>query len=99
MDNLPVFRSTRGHVDGYQIIKEHFLRCEWFEMFDLLEWLIQDENTLLDEGAIQILNELLERENSAYRIVGKNVAEITDENEIKAIEDALESLNRRSRSN
>ncbi len=38
---------------------------------------------------IQWLNTVLETENAAYRIVGSEVVEITDTNEIAAIEDAL----------
>ena len=37
----------------------------------------------------QSLNHVLGTENAAYRIIGKEIVEITDANEIKAIEDAL----------
>ena len=39
--------------------------------------------------AIEFLNGVLEKQNAAYRIVGTEIVEITDTNEIKAIEDAL----------
>lgn len=89
MDQLPAFRGGRGYQDGYGFLKEHFLRCQWFEVYDLLEWFIQDSDSLMTDEAITFSNSILERENSAYRIVGRLVAEITDQNEIKAIEDAL----------
>jgi hypothetical protein len=44
---------------------------------------------LLDAKSIKWLNTVLETENAAYRVVGTEVVEITDTNEIKAIEEAL----------
>jgi AbiJ N-terminal domain 4 len=89
MDHLPPFRSRQGQKNGYGIMKEHFLRCPWFEVYDMIEWFLQDSDSLMNDAGITFLNNILERENSAYRVVGREVAEITDENEIKAIEDAL----------
>jgi hypothetical protein len=89
MDHLPPFRSNRGHKNGYDILKGHFLGCPWFEVYDMIEWFLQDRDSLMNDDEIAFLNNILERENSAYRVVGRHVAEITDENEIKAIEDAL----------
>jgi hypothetical protein len=37
-----------------------------------------------------MLNEILERENSAYRLVGQEILEVTDTNQIAAIQKALE---------
>ena len=91
MDRLPSFRRSgrSGNQTGYDYLKAYFLKCEWYEVYDLIEWLLQDDNTLLVEGPIGFLNSILERENAAYRIVGKAVAEITDAQEIAAIEDAI----------
>lgn len=90
MDQMPAFRGGRVHPDGYSFLKEYFLRCQWFEVYDLLEYFIQDHNGLMLDEDIDFVNNILERENSAYRIVGRVVVEITDQNEIKAIEDALD---------
>jgi hypothetical protein len=89
MDQIPAFRGGSGHQDGYGFLKEHFLRCQWYEVYDLFEWFIQDSDSLMSDKDIAFANDILERENSAYRIVRKVIAEITDQNEIKAIEDAL----------
>lgn len=90
MDHLPPFRSRQGRKNGYDLVKGHFLGCPWFEVYDMIEWFLQDRDSLMDDKGIQFLNDILERENAAYRVVGRQVAEITDSNEIKAIEDALE---------
>src|SRR5205807_10574913 len=75
---------------AYDVFKEHFFKGKWFEAYNFLEFLLQDSGTFLDETAIQWLNQVLETENAAYRVVGNEVVEITDTNEIKAIEEALE---------
>jgi hypothetical protein len=90
MDELPAFRHEGyRHQDGYNTLKAYFLQCEWYEVYDCIEFLLRDEDTLLDKEAAKVLNQVLERENAAYRIVHKEVVEITDSNEIHAIEEAL----------
>jgi hypothetical protein len=90
MDSLPGFKEAAyGQMSAYSALKEYFLKCKWYEVYDFLEFLIQDSDTFLDAKAIEWLNTVLETENAAYRIVGTEVVEITDTNEIKAIEDAL----------
>lgn len=89
LDQLPTFRAGRGYKSGYEFLKDYFLRCPWHEVYDLIEWFIQDDDSLMGDDDITFVNNILERDNSAYRIVGRTVAEITDQNEIKSIEDAL----------
>ena len=45
---------------------------------------------------ITFINNALERENSAYRIINNEIIEITSEQEIQSIEDALENTNQYS---
>jgi hypothetical protein len=42
----------------------------------------------------RLINEILEKESLAYRIIGKKIAPITSEVEIKEIESALENSNK-----
>jgi hypothetical protein len=89
MDALPEFRGDFDRGGAYDVFKEYFFHCKWYEVYDFIEFLIQDGGTLITPKKIEILNQVLERENAAYRIVGNEIVEITDTNEIKAIEDAL----------
>ena len=89
LDKLPNFKNRYKGNGAYDIFKQHFFKCKWYEAYNFIEFLLQDRGTLLDEAAIKWMNEVLETENAAYRIVGTEVIEITDTNEIKAIEDAL----------
>ena len=90
MDALPIFKSVYSNQkSAYKVFKEYFFTCKWFEVYDFIEFLLQDTDTLLFDSGIQSINTVLEMENAAYRIVGSEVVEMTDTNEIAAIEDAL----------
>jgi hypothetical protein len=70
--------------------REYFFKCPWFEVYDFLEFIAA--NYPYDDGKedfIRGCNSKLETECSAYRFVGNEIAPITNDNEISAIEDAL----------
>jgi hypothetical protein len=89
LDILPEFYSGRGK-GAYNHFKEYFLTCEWFAVYDFIEEISLDQSKLLDDKAREWINTVLEEKNSAYRFVGKEIAEITDKQEISAIEGGLE---------
>lgn len=93
LDTLQPFHSEYGRKGYYDIFKEHFSKCKWYEVYDFLEEISVDRSELLeaqDDSSRKWINEVLEEYNSAYRFVGKEIAEITDHNEISSIEDGLE---------
>ena len=59
-------------------------------MFDLIEFMAKDRDTFISSEIASILNTTLGQENSAYRLVGRELVEVTDENQIAAIQKALE---------
>ncbi|UTO19710.1 hypothetical protein NGC85_00900 [Acinetobacter sp. Z1] len=71
-----------------------FKKYRWYEIYDFIEACIQyfpfDEDK---EDFILLLNDCLEAENSAYRIVNRQITEITSEQEIQSIEEALQNTN------
>ncbi len=91
--DLDDLREFQGSFDGpttYDTFKAYFFEAKWYEAYDFLEFLIQDDDTYFRGNEIKVLNQILEKENAAYRIVGTEFVEITDTNEIKAIEEALQ---------
>lgn len=69
-----------------------FFKCEWFEVYDFIEFVVQNNIPFFkkrNEQFMALCNETLEKEMSAYRFVGKHITEITSEIEINTIEDAL----------
>ena len=76
--------------DCYVILKSYFLKCEWNEVYDFIEFIIAS----ISEGPIDIddlpkaLNDVLVEENSAYRMLGGKFAPITNEAEMAEVEAA-----------
>jgi hypothetical protein len=89
LDNLPEFQEPYGEKGYYKIFKEYFNNCKWFEFYDFLEAVANDNADLISEEAKTWINFTLENLNSAYRFVGNNIAEITNKNEIESIDDAI----------
>lgn len=90
LDELPTFKYYQNNPGAYNVFKTYFSSCEWYEVFDFIEFILKHGGILVNEDLVKWLNQLLQTENSAYRIIGFEIAEITDNNEIKAIKDALE---------
>lgn len=75
--------------DFIKYLKNHFLQCEWYEKYDLIEFL-----SLLEKGDrslrfTEACNCSLKREMAAYRVIDCKVVKITSEQEVEEIETAL----------
>ncbi len=90
LDTCPSFRKAHGS-SGYVDIRQRFFECEWYELLDLLEFVLACEHNLWAKLLRSECNRILERENSAYRVVGLQFAEITSEIEMECVDDALKS--------
>ena len=85
-DTVP---SDWGKVHAH--LRKYFLGCSWFAVYDFIEFVA---NTFPDEEMttkfLAECNLIMEREMSAYRFVGKTVAQLTSDQEISEIEKALD---------
>lgn len=70
-------------------LREYFFSCQWHHVFDLIEAIAKLGPKNIKKDFIDICNSYLERENSAYRFINEELTEITSEEEIKAVEEAL----------
>ena len=75
-------------ADGTEIlrsIRQYFFACEWNEVYDFLEFIVSrfDEPRLAN-----LLNVSLERELAGYRFVAEHLIDVTNQEEIKMIEEA-----------
>lgn len=86
-DFLPQFHGDKN--TSYHHLKNFFFSCNWFELYDFIEEISLDQSELIGDEAREWINNVLEEQNAAYRFVGKEIAEITDKQEIEAIEDGL----------
>jgi len=85
IDEIP--SKTKQGVD---YIKERFLKFEWFEVYDIVEFIIE----LTDEKLfVYAINSILEENLSGYRVISKEIVPIISEQEIESIESALQIHN------
>jgi hypothetical protein len=73
-------------------IRSYFFSCEWYEVYDTLEWILQWVSRHPKgryEALPQRINAVLERELAGFRFVGGSFTDITDQQEIRLLEDEL----------
>lgn len=70
-------------------LRARFFECPWHEVYDFIEFVANYGPKDTKQRFIEICNINLERENSAYRFVGDQIAEITSDQEIESIEEAI----------
>lgn len=71
-------------------LRELFFKASWNEVYDFIEFTVKNAPEQFAESFRDMVNEVLERENSAYRFVTNNITEITSDEEIEAIESAIQ---------
>jgi hypothetical protein len=90
---LPVDRKPEvyGPISIYSSIREDFLKGEWSDMYDTMEFVL---STIPGEWEARLRtqwNKVLTEENAAYRIIDNHVSDIIEESEIAEVESALHS--------
>lgn len=92
-DEISLCDNGSVHVDEViSFIKKWFIKAKWYEKYDLLEYLSFIDNTVLHLDFTNKCNSDLKREMAGYRIVDENIVQITSEEEIKEIEEALNNF-------
>lgn len=83
-----------------QIIKSKAFFSEWFVIYDFIEFVLSNQPPNVSFGHIRAydssiltkrINSVLEDEFSAYRLINNQVTEITSEQEIQSIEEAMQA--------
>ena len=78
--------------DDLAKIREYFFKCSWNEVYDFIEAVLElNPYIQTSENFKSTCNEVLQAELSAYRFVGNQIIQITSEEEISEIEEALET--------
>ena len=78
-------------INAFREFKAWFSNALWREVFDLIQFAYQNDNTIRRNIFKIHCNKVLEREVSGYRFIGDLIAPITNELEIKAIEEVIDS--------
>lgn len=69
-------------------IRKFFFGCEWYEVYDFLEFVSEYQKDNLE--LTKAINAVLEREFAGYRLISGNVVDITDEQEVQMLQEALQ---------
>jgi hypothetical protein len=86
LDNLPGY-----YKDSHARVRKYFLNCEWYEVYDFIEFTAQSAPEGLVSNYTNTCNRILEKEQSAYRFVDNQITDLTAEEEIESIEHAIKS--------
>lgn len=86
LDNLP-----SRFDDAHEVIRKYFFECRWFEVYDFIEFTASSAPDEMAGQFSEFCNYVLEREMSAYRLVDGKMVEITSEEELESIDQALKN--------
>lgn len=83
--------NSGGFID---FIRKWFYDAEWYDVYDLIEYIPEIEGNYLKEDFVDLCNKAFEKEISGYRIINSKIVQITSENEILEIEEAINNTDR-----
>lgn len=92
MDRLPTWNTGIVKVeadDVIKIIRNWFFNAQWFEIYDFLEFLSGLDNAEFHISFDENCNQALKKELSAFRVVKGKIVQISSEEEIAEIEEAI----------
>lgn len=81
------FHNISGYTDE-NLIAEKVKRLEWFEIYDFLEYICSSVD---DEDVYAASNIILKKQNSAYRFVDNILISISEEIDMKNVDNAINS--------
>lgn len=87
----PIDTIHKYFGDCVAYLREYFFSAEWYEVYDFIEFISEAGPEKSNPTFIDLCNQFLDRENSAYRFVNGALTEITSEEEIQSIEEAISS--------
>ncbi len=92
VDDFPLDLLGRDFNDGaIRIMKDWFFKAKWFEKYDLIEFLSKVDAKFTYLKFRKIANSTLEKESAGYRLIDDNIVQITADEEITEIEEAINS--------
>lgn len=89
---LPIDSRPDQGAAVFRIIRDHFFSCEWYKVYDFIEFILNFYKSHDPYNAAQIISEInrvLERELSGYRFIDNVISDITDKQEVEMLESAL----------
>lgn len=89
-DNVPVYDRDFTYEDSLlTTIKKYIYEAKWYNVFDLLEALLDYTSDFYQFDLSQYINAAFEKYGVGYRVIDELITPISDEVEIESIEGAL----------
>jgi len=87
----PLDMSGWNDNEIYSKIRDYFFDCIWYEVYDFIEFVVAKyPSDTRSNDFVNYSNKVLEEECSAYRLIGGRFMQIVSDEEISAIEEALQ---------
>ena len=86
-DTIPTYFYESGGSLLY--LREYFFEAKWYQIYDFIELVSKAGPIDSKSKFIESCNNFLEKENSAYRFVNGDIAEISSKEEIESVESAI----------
>jgi len=91
----PVDTISGTWTKTYSKLRTRYFKFEWYEVYDFIEFVANNyqnnQDRFANEKFMKTCNRVLEEELSGYRFVGGQITQITSEEEISEIEEALQT--------
>lgn len=92
LDEIPKNRYGGIFIGGIlQILKDWFFKGQWYEKYDLIEFISVLDTETYRTGFSEECNNTLRLESAGYRIIENKIIQITSEEEIAEIQEALDA--------
>lgn len=88
----PVDTLPRKARDAIRAVRDYFFSCEWYEVYDFIEFVAWHMEK--PDEFVKLVNAVLKRELSGYRLIDKKIVEISSEEEVLSIEAALKNTSK-----
>src|SRR6266404_7594495 len=81
---------SQSYQDALQDLRELYFKFKWFEVYDLIQFLVEfDPQPKVRDDFIEMTNNILKGELAGYQFVSYKIVQITSEEEVAEIEQAL----------
>ncbi len=87
---LPIDTLSGYWSNTYQAIRKYCFECHWYELFDFIEFLINNYDDITKRNEFKkFINNIFEEDFVGYRFVENQITQITTNEEISEIDEAI----------
>ena len=89
IDLMPTWNGNPSIGNIIEYIKDWYFDSQWYEKYNFIEFILNLRYSSLPTDIVNSFNNVLKKEMAGYRIINKQITQITNEEEILEIEEAI----------